>query len=225
MPNSSDPPVAASPSWEDGEAATAFTDGLLAIQSGLYFRQLGRTPNRHTRAVRRWRAAFGAAAVAALAGGTHHALPVQWLPALRHALWKIVGIATGAAGLLLLMGGIEVSIGAKWRRLWLGAATIKSILLGINSWRRDDFRYLILDYGSSMLALLALQWWRPNPATPPIRTGIWLSFLAAALQQKGPRLHRHFDHNALYHLVQMGAFHFLAQAGPRLQDKAQHDKK
>lgn len=219
MPDPSAPPGASSASTQDGEAATALTDALLALQSGYYHRHLGRAPNRRTHAAQRWRAAFGAAGVAAVAGSAHHALPPHVLPWLRRALWKLVGVATGAAGLLLLMGGIAASIGPTWRRLWLGLAMLKSLLLGINAWRRDDFRDLIYDYASSMLALLALQAWRPGPASPSIRAGVLISFLAAALQQKGPVLHRRFDRNALYHLVQMVALHYFARAGQHLRDK------
>jgi hypothetical protein len=205
----STPPVV-SEHKREGEAATALTDGLLALQSGYYACQ----PCRHAPV---WRAVFGAVALAALLGAAYHGLPPHVLPRVRAALWKGVGVATGAAGALLLVGGILASSAAGWRRVGVAGALLKSVVLGVNTWRRDDFRYIIYDYGTSLLALLALQGWRPTPASPSIRWGIMLSFLAAAIQQMELGLHRRFDHNALYHVVQMAALHYFDQGARRLR--------
>lgn len=219
MPDAHLQPDASAPAARDGEAMTARTDVLLAAQSLFYVWRLGQAP-RPDAAAQCWRAAFAAAGIAAAAGGAHHGLPRHRLPRLRRMLWKIVGLATGAAGLLLLVGGLLVSVRGAWRGVWVAAALVKSLFFGLNTWRRDDFRYVIYDYGSSMLALLMLQWWRPGPASRPIRRGVLLSFLAAALQQKGPVLHPRFDRNALYHLVQMVALHDFARAAQRVRHSA-----
>lgn len=154
--------------------------------------------------------------LAALLGAAYHGLPPHGLPRVRAALWKGVGVATGAAGALLLVAGILASSTSGWRRVWVAVALLKSVVLGINTWRRNDFRYIIYDYGSSLLALLALQWWRPGPASPSMRRGIVLSFLAAAIQQMELGLHPRFDHNAVYHLVQMAALHCFDRGARRV---------
>jgi hypothetical protein len=43
--------------------------------------------------------------------------------------------------------------------------------------------------------------------------GILLSFVGAAIQQSGFSLHQHFNHNDLFHIVQMGAFYLLYRGG------------
>ena len=48
--------------------------------------------------------------------------------------------------------------------------------------------------------------------------GILVSIAAAAIQQSGIRLHTHFNHNDLMHVVQMGAVWLLYQGGRRLRD-------
>ncbi len=218
MPNAAAPsgPIPTPPAKRDGEAATALTDALMAVQSLVYAQRLGRTAAQGDLARQCWRGALAAAGLAAAAGAGYHALPPQVLPSLRAVFWKVVGIATGTGGALLLVGGILASSVSAWRWVWAAAALLKSVVLGVNTWRRDDFRFIIYDYGSSLAALLLLQRWRPGPASPAIRRGVLLSFLAAAIQQKGPDLHPRFDRNALYHLVQMVALHFFYRAGRRL---------
>lgn len=214
--------VPSSPAGEsrkrDGEVATALTDGLMAGQSAFYAHRLGHIPNYPGRAVQLWRAAFGATALASLAGAGYHGLPPHHWPSLRAILWKCIGLATGAAGALLLVGGILASVASAWRIIWVALVLLKSIVLGVNTWQRNDFRYIIYDYGSSLLGLFVLQWWRPTPASPPIRRAMLLSFLAAVIQQKGPVLHPRFDRNALFHLVQMLALHFFDQGAAKLRD-------
>ena len=48
--------------------------------------------------------------------------------------------------------------------------------------------------------------------------GILVSAVAAVIQRSGVRLHTHFNHNDLMHVVQMGAVWLLYQGGRRLQD-------
>jgi hypothetical protein len=49
--------------------------------------------------------------------------------------------------------------------------------------------------------------------------GILASIAAAVVQQSGVRLHRHFNHNDLMHVVQMGGVWLLYQGGARLRDR------
>ena len=50
------------------------------------------------------------------------------------------------------------------------------------------------------------------------RAGIAVSIAAAVLQQSGIRLHEHFNHNDLMHVVQMAGVWLLYQGGARLHD-------
>ncbi len=51
--------------------------------------------------------------------------------------------------------------------------------------------------------------------------GVAVSFAAAAVQQSGLALHRHFNHNDLYHVIQMGGLYLLYRGGLLLRDRAQ----
>jgi hypothetical protein len=202
----------------EGEAATALTDGVMAAQCAWYAYRLGREAGRGAWLRRCMAASLAAVGVAAAAGAVHHGVSPMRRPRLYAASWKVVGLATGAAGTLLLVSSLLASHAAAGRRVWLTAALVKSMVLNVLTWRSRDFRYVLVDYGASMAALFMLQAQQPGPASPDFRRGILLSFLAGFIQQKGPVLHPRFDRNALYHLVQMVALHFFYRAGQRLRD-------
>ena len=52
----------------------------------------------------------------------------------------------------------------------------------------------------------------------PVGAGVLLSVVAAAFQHGGFDLHRYFNHNDLYHVVQLGAFLLLYKGGLRMRD-------
>ena len=72
----------------------------------------------------------------------------------------------------------------------------------------DDFRYAVYDYVASMLGVFLLQAaFAASGRTEDARwilSGLLLALAAAALQQRGVGLQRHFNHNDLYHVIQMG---------------------
>ena len=82
-----------------------------------------------------------------------------------------------------------------------------------------EYRYVVFDYAAAMIAVLALQAWFPSSATPWIVAAILVSFAAGAIQVSGFSLHRHFNQNDLYHVVQMSAMVLFYRGGRRLQDR------
>jgi hypothetical protein len=95
----------------------------------------------------------------------------------------------------------------------LAAATIKVLFYSIWMFRHNDFKYVIYDYVPSMLAVLFLAIYAfiktKSPFAVWLIIGVVISFVAAGIQQSGLSLHRHFNHNDLYHVVQMVGLWFL----------------
>jgi hypothetical protein len=183
---------------------------------------LKRSDARSQIAVRLWAFALFAVAAASYAGGTYHGfhevMPEPW----RVGLWKITTISMGVASFLLLSAAF-VSASTGQDRRWLIAAA--SLKLGIYiAWmmNHDDFRFVIYDYGSTLaiLMLLVITGWTHgiDKHRLYIGCGILVSIAAAAVQQSGFRLHRHFNHNDLMHVVQMGGMWLLYKGGGRLRD-------
>ena len=186
------------------EPMTLATDYMLAglgVAFGVHLLRKG------SRAGRLWAYAFFAMAAGALFGGTAHGF-VDWLDAGRHAaVWKATTYSIGLASFFLLAATAAGVLPCKLSRMLMIAAAVK---LAIYLWwmgSHDEFKYVIYDYGPSMLVVLAahLRAWRAIGVKWArwIVAGVVVSFAGAGVQMSGFALHQHFNHNDLYHVVQM----------------------
>jgi hypothetical protein len=173
------------------EPTTFATDVLLAILATVLGIRLLRGGDRW------WGAAFLAVATGSLAGGVYHGFNEVLLPEVHAALWFLTGLSIAAASMLYLTG-------ADRRLLPLAVAKFVAFVAWF-MWN-DDFRWILLDYGITFIAvalILRTRW---------IFGALIVSMIAAAVQQGGFSLHRHFNHNDLYHLIQMVALWLLYRA-------------
>jgi hypothetical protein len=95
------------------------------------------------------------------------------------------------------------------RQTLLGVAALKLVLYSLWMLRHDDFIWVVADTASSLLVVGALYAWRFNGW---MLAGVAVSVLAGGVQASGLRLHEHFNHNDLYHVVQIAAL-FLFYRG------------
>jgi hypothetical protein len=146
-------------------------------------------------------------AAGAFFGGTAHGF-VEWLDGPERALvWKATTYSIGLASFFLLTATGAGALPCKISRVLMVVAAVK---LAVYLWwmgSHDEFRYVIFDYGPSMLVVLAghLWAWRSRGAdwAKWIVAGVLVSFAGAGVQMSGFALHQHFNHNDLYHVIQM----------------------
>jgi hypothetical protein len=173
------------------------------------------------RAVRMWAFAFVATALGSLFGGTYHGFQLMLGERTAAVVWTLTTIAVGIGACLLLTAALFASLAASARR-WL-LVLVWAQFTVYTAWmlRHDEFFYVIVEYGSAMLCVLALMLrprMRRSEAARWIIAGIGVSILAALVQQSGFDVDRHLNHNDLQHLVQMLAVWFLYRGGLRLRD-------
>ena len=151
-----------------------------------------------------WAGAFWAMALAAFLGGTSHGFAPFLGDLANAALWRATMVAIGAAAVLLLYASLlRVSEARFWK--WLLVADFALYSLWV-CFIDDDFFYAIVEYGGAMLVVLVIYLVlavRLHPGAVWIIAGIAVSFIGAGIQQAGIAPHRHFNHNDLYHVVQM----------------------
>jgi hypothetical protein len=196
------------------EPMTAFTDLLLCLLSLTFgIRLRGGT----SRARSLWSFAFLASSLGSLTGGTYHAFQPARSPLLLTILWKITAAALGAAGLLLFCGTTQALVPQRMSR----TLTIASIVLFVAylAWMttHDEFIYMIAFYAALMIAtvVICIVRYRIAPrACALIISGIAIAALAAAVQASHIRLFAHFNHNDLYHVIQMVSL-FVMYRGAR----------
>jgi hypothetical protein len=173
------------------EPMTLATDLMLTVAALIFAARLWRVH-------RMWALAFLFTAAGSFFGGMHHGFAPQMTLMAALLLWKATLFSIGIASFFLLAGSS--------RRLAI-VAVVKLIVY--ISWMitHDDFVYVILDYGLTLLivgVVVRTRW---------VIASILVSVIGALVQQSGFSLHRHFNHNDLYHVIQLLALWLLYRGG------------
>lgn len=187
---------------------TLITDYLLgAVTAYLAWRLFH---NRGAERSRRWWSrAFVALAVGAFLGGTWHGL-VQ-----SEALWTATLIAVGVASSAMMIATAFATLPARGRSTVIGVAA--AMLVVYAGWVIVDERFIVVlaDTAVAFAVVAALHLWKWNG---PILAGVAVSLVAAAVQASGLALHPHFNHNDLYHVIQIAAMVLFYRGARSLKD-------
>jgi len=197
------------------EPTTMVTDYLLAalgVWLGWKLRAAGK---------RDWGFAFWAMALGAALGGTSHGFAPALGQTAQAWIWKATVFSIGLVSYFVVMGMAR----ALFTGSTLGVVRALALLkLGVYWWWmawHNEFRYVIYDYAPSLLAaLLAGLWlWRMRAMTGGawIAAGVVVSFVGAGVQLSGFALHQHFNHNDLYHVIQMAGLALLYRGARGLE--------
>ncbi len=206
------------------EPTTMVTDYILAGMGFFFGRKLFlRGQEINQQAIRLWAVAFYAMAVGALAGGTWHGF-TNYLGDLGQTItWKLSVYAIGVASVCLASAAIHAHFTGPLRRVLMILVVIKFLVYAVWMLNHDDFEYVINDYAPTMLFVFLLECWglitRRAASAPWIIAGIGVSFVGAAIQQNEIALHPSFNHNDLYHVIQMVGLYLLYRGGLLLRDR------
>jgi hypothetical protein len=187
------------------EPMTVLTDYVLGGVSAYAAIALVRDPQTSRKL---WALAFAALAAAAFLGGTWHGFLQSNL------LWKATTLSAGLASFGMVAGSSYAAIRGTTRNAILTAALAKLVVYSAWMIGHDAFLYVIIDTGIAFLVVAALHLWKWNG---PILAGVAVSVAGAAVQASGLRLHEHFNHNDLYHVIQIVALVLLYRGAKRLQ--------
>jgi hypothetical protein len=152
-------------------------------------------------------------ALGTLAGATIHAIRhtslVSWVP----LLWRITGIAVGTSATAMLAATFYHILPADYADLLQWTVLGLSIIYTGYIWRDYRFRNVIIFYSIIMafiLGAMGLSYVSTgSPGAKLIAVGIIISFGAAAVQRSGFKLARHFNHNDIYHVIQLVGLYFF----------------
>lgn len=175
------------------EPVTVLTDyALAAVATWLGFKLAGIS--------RFWALAFFALAIAALLGGTWHGF---WQNDL---LWKAATLGVGVASFGMVVGSAFATTTGRARQALIAFALLK--LLAYTAWMigHDDFIWVVVDTACAFAIVVVLHLWRFNGW---MLAGVALSIVAGVVQASGFALHEHFNHNDLYHVIQIAALFAL----------------
>jgi hypothetical protein len=171
---------------------------------------------------RLWAASLLMTAVAAFVGGTCHGFS-QWMPgAAGRAMWKATLVATGAGSACLLAAALVAGVAGPLRTALAGLVVAKLAFYAWTVARKDSFRLVIVDYGTALVAVVLAAWLlRPSGLTPAagwVTAGVAVAVVAGVIQWARLAPHAHFNHNDLFHVVQMASLYLLYRGGLLLRD-------
>lgn len=188
------------------EPMTLATDYLLgAVSAWFAYRLFGTEPKSRFF----WAVAFAALALGAFLGGTWHGF-VQ-----SEGLWKATVLSVGTASFAMVTASAYATLAGTARNIVICLAAGK--LLGFWHWMfsHDEFIYVVIDTAIAFLVVAGLHLWRLNGW---ILAGVALSVVAGLAQASGYDLHQYFNHNDLYHLIQVGAMLLFYRGASRITD-------
>ena len=203
------------------ERTTAATDAVLAAAALAAFALLRRrTPPSFARSV--WLAAFTAMALASVLGAVAHGLALA--DSLRELLWQPLYLALGVTMALFVVGAVRDWRGDRaGRRVLLPMLGLALAFYGVTRATGGDFLAFVLYEGAALLFSLAVYAWLAlgarRPGAVAVAAALAVSLAAGAVQAADlgtVRLLWEFDHNGVFHLVQLVGLALLALGLRRL---------
>jgi uncharacterized protein DUF6962 len=202
------------------EPATLLTDYALAGVTGWLAWSLFRA-REGQRARSLWALAFAALALAAALGGTWHGFAPAFAEIAVLLVWKATLFCVGVASFGMLAGSAIAATAGNARKSLLAVAAAK--LAVYSGWMvgHSEYIYVIADTGAALVLIAALHLLSAtrDRASRWILAGVGVSVLAAGVQASGFALHRNFNHNDLYHVIQIVAMILLYAGARRLRDR------
>ncbi len=204
------------------EPMTMLTDYALAGVTGWLGWRLFRARAVHVARLW-WAIALIALALAAVLGGSYHGFAPALGAGALTLLWKATVLAIGAAALGMVVGSAHAMIAGGPRKLLLVLAAGQFLLYSAWMMGHDDYIFVVADTAAAMVALVILHAWsygvRRDPASAWMLAAVAVSALAAAVQASGYALHPHFNHNDLYHVIQIAAMTLFYKGATLLRDR------
>ncbi len=206
------------------EPTTLITDYLLGALNLYLAARLWKTgKSKNSQSIKLWSGAFLASAIAAVVGGTSHGFAFYLSDFADSIIWKTTIYSIGLASFFMLAGTITATLTNPLKKWLLMLTGIKFLLFALWMMTHSAFKYVIYDYGPAMVGVMLLLIYaylrKKEKGAPYIITGILISFFAAGIQQAGLTIHKYFNHNDLYHVIQMGAMIFLYKGARKLKDQ------
>ncbi len=207
------------------EPMTAFTDGLIMLFSGYWAISLLTLSGQTGMNVQYyWGYSFGLIALGSFLGAISHGFGPNFPEHISKIIWKLTVASLGWTSFFLTIGSfyfifpLTVIVWLRWIPIALLVAYHIVILY------TDQFKVAIIFYAPSMVfACIAFGYGYLTfglGSAGTVCLGVVISFIAAAVQMKGVTIHKHFNNNDLYHVIQLFALYVIYRGISNLGDFA-----
>jgi hypothetical protein len=203
------------------EPTTTLTDYAMGAVSLVLGAQLAASGTRDSNPPQTlWGMGLLATGVASLIGGSSHGFAPYLSTDARAAFWRATYGAVGMANLLILAAAAAFTLRGAAGRVAVFALTVRLALYLALITSRPEFRYVVYDYALTLLLLTIFAVHgrqRDWPGAGWVMAGIVVSLVGALIQRSGFALHRHFNHNDLFHVMQTIGIYLYYRAGAHLR--------
>ena len=166
--------------------------------------------------------ALMATSVSAFLGAIAHASDPRTDADVRQRFWRLALYATGLIGAATVASVAFFAVRGSARTAVFIAAGLKLLAYWVSVTRKPEFRVAAADYGGALAVLLVaavyVSWRFGSPASPWLVGGVLVSLVAGVIQARRIGLHRHFNHNDVYHVIQVVALWLFYRGGTLLGD-------
>lgn len=208
------------------EPMTIATDYAIAVVCVWFATRLIFSPDNRQHFSRwAWGAGFLFVAAGLLLGGTNHGFAFYLSRDTMSLIWRFAYYPAGLSMALFVAGTIASSFPARrWRKVLHGLNVLGFLVFA--TWvtiSDDNFLWVIIISAVSLGAIALFQICvfvtEKSESANWLIAGVLVSFLSAAVQQSGIDLHLYFNHNDLYHIVQMVGLYLLFRGARLLEDQ------
>ena len=206
------------------EPMTTATDFLITAFAFWFAAQLLIPQGNRDHLSRRcWGLAFVFLGLGALFGGANHGFAAYLQQVWLDLVWKGALYSLGFAMFFMLIGTVSGSVRSRtWRLILFGYSVVVCVVFIGWSVNHDDFVYAVINNLSTFVIIVVLQVsalirYRAESAKW-ILSGVAISLISAAIQRSGFDLHVYFNHNDLYHVVQIAGLYLFYRGASVLQD-------
>ena len=199
------------------EPMTVWTDMMLAACLFIWAYRLwcskGNQASRNKVVWSAWLCLFVSAGLGAFVGGMDHGFAYAYPAWLKMVSWRATLVLIGVSALSLTQLWRQFYVGRfqAWSA-WMGVPLFVCYVMAVLFWSQK-FILAIVYYVPLVLITLVCAlwaWWSfRHRRDLYLVIGLVVSLVAAGIQVSGYRLFPHFNHNDLYHVIQMGAFFLL----------------
>tara|TARA_B100000959_G_scaffold43744_1_gene44078 strand:- start:1662 stop:2186 length:525 start_codon:yes stop_codon:yes gene_type:complete len=151
--------------------------------------------------------------LAGLLGALTHGIGPHLPQSIHTFIWRITLYCIGLTTFSMLLGGLYHVVPFNtmdWLK-WLPLLGLIVYMILIT--RNDDFKTVIRFYTPAMMLLLLMMLYSllrfQSDGTSWIIFSVLMAFAGTAVQQSGFSFHKHFNHNDIYHVFQMGSMFLL----------------
>lgn len=161
-------------------------------------------------------------AFSAFLGAISHGFGPNFPPFMRELSWKLTVLSVGFTALFFLLAAFSCIMTRETYTLLRWIPIVAVVIYGFAIWRQSEFSQALKFFGPAMAFVLIVMIYiyvtTGDRGAGNIITGLVISFGGALLWSTRFSPHTHFNHNDLYHVIQMAGVWFIYRGGLAIQN-------